>query len=180
MKVESKSWKLLVVLPTLLLVGVALNACSSSNSPSSTSSSGSSTTSNQSTGQQAGTLTFSGSLSGTANLKSSEINCSFPPTDISLNPVLDGKGWSVDIDYSIAKPGATTNLQSDGSNTSGDAVLVASPEGITEWVSTPPGTTGTITLDASKGGSIDATLEGTGTASGGQAEHVSGSWTCAS
>lgn len=119
-------------------------------------------------------LTFSGTLSGTANLKSSEVNCHFPPTDISINMPVNGKYYTVDIDYSLATPGTTTNLQTGGSNTSGDAVLISGQTGQTEWSSISPGTSGTITVDTSKSGSIDATLSGYPN----QGEQISGSWKC--
>ncbi|MGC2168429.1 MAG: hypothetical protein WA580_04945 [Acidimicrobiales bacterium] len=88
---------------------------------------------------------------------------------------LQGKSYTVWIDYSVAKRGKTTNLKTGGENTSGDAVSINPPTGVSEWVSIN-GSSGTITVDKSKSGSINATI---GAASGhGRGEKISGKWTC--
>ena len=96
--VERTTRRTVAVLLTFISLGVLSGPLASTSGAASTS----------------GSLTFAGFLSGTVNLKSSELNCSFPPTNITITVPLQGKSYTVWIDYSVAKRGKTTNLKTGG------------------------------------------------------------------
>jgi hypothetical protein len=130
------------------------------------------------TGSQAGTMELSGPISGSGKLVNSEtvtdVVCFGVPTIQIALPV---SGYMLYIDPTLAKPGKRTNLRTSGGEPASSAVSIYGPRG-DRWESGDPGTSGTVTVNAAKGGSINATLASTNP-DGGPGEHVSGTWKCA-
>ena len=143
--VERTTRRTVAVLLTFISLGVLSGPLASTSGAASTS----------------GSLTFAGSLSGTVNLKRGT-QLLFSAHQYNDHRAPAGKSYTVWIDYSVAKRGKTTNLKTGGENTSGDAVSINPPTGVSERASIN-GSSGTITVDKSKSGSINATI---GAASG--------------